>query len=142
MTFINYCGHWHELDLDRMKMWNYRGGYCTINENDEEYFMAECRDFEDWHQIYVETGYMPWETERFIEDDIWIAPNGKYVVSGVVALQFFHAYPLGLRGTQINGNQFKVGGADALPIQAQSRHGGVVAALVDEPLGEHLQPIS
>ena len=34
MRMINYCGHWNELDLDRMKMWNYKGGYMTINEND------------------------------------------------------------------------------------------------------------
>lgn len=80
MRMINYCGHWHELDFDRMKMWNYKGGYMPINENDEDFMTAECRDFESWHECYKTTGYMPWETERFIEDDIWIAPNGRYVV--------------------------------------------------------------
>lgn len=80
MKFINYCGHWHELDFDCMKMWNYKGGYMTINENDEHFMTAECREFESWHECYKETGYMPWETERFIENDIWIAPNGEYVV--------------------------------------------------------------
>jgi hypothetical protein len=77
MLFINYPdkNHWREWDTDRMLCFNYRGGWCEVDEN--KLCDVQCLNLNSWHELYLKTRYCPFETDRLTRD-VWISPDGKY----------------------------------------------------------------
>ena len=51
-------GYW-EVDLDRMRLYNYFGGWHEIDENSEEWLEGHLIEAEDWHDLYNKTGFIP-----------------------------------------------------------------------------------
>ena len=55
---------------------------------------------------------------------------------GSFSCELFHADALGLGGAEIDGGELGIGGAYPFPPEPQTAQRGVVAALMDQPLGE------
>lgn len=77
MLFINYPtkDQWRQWDQERMICFNYRGGWCEVDENKLE--DVECLNLDSWHALYLAKRYCPLETDKW-ERDVWISPDGKY----------------------------------------------------------------
>ena len=84
-TFICLKGNnfWHEIDYERMRLWNYHCGWCEINENSEEYMYGQICKAKDWRDLYLKTGWYPFEsninTNRPTNFDCWIRPDGLLI---------------------------------------------------------------
>ena len=81
MTFIRYPGEtaWWRLGkaIDETKhiVYNYRNGHHYISN--EKLNNVEKRDFESWHQIYLQTGFCPLKVDIY-ERDAWLSPEGEF----------------------------------------------------------------
>jgi hypothetical protein len=76
MKFINYPnGQWSEWDMKRMLAFNYRHGWCNIDEN--ALGGVECIDLKDWHELYLVKHFCPLRVEKTARD-VWISPDGLY----------------------------------------------------------------
>ena len=73
-------GYW-EVDLDKMRLYNYFGGWHEIDENSEEWLEGHLIEAEDWHDLYTKTGFIPflsWEERKYTDKwDCWVSPNGE-----------------------------------------------------------------
>ena len=45
-----------EVDLNRMRLYNYNGGWHSIDENSEEWCDGEIVNADSWHDLYKQTG--------------------------------------------------------------------------------------
>lgn len=78
MLFINYpSDQWRQWDTDRMLAFNYRGGYCKINEN--ALGGVESVELDSWHELYLVKKFCPLTAEKR-DKDVWIAPFGEYFI--------------------------------------------------------------
>ena len=77
MLFINYPtkDQWRKWDTDKMICFNYRGGWCEVNEN--ALGDVECLNLDSWHDLYLAKRYCALEADKW-ERDVWISPDGKY----------------------------------------------------------------
>lgn len=77
MLFINHLkpDEWWEWDADKMRAYNYYGGWHDVNEN--SLGSVEAIQCESWHELYKKTQFCP--LERDVESrDVWISTDGKY----------------------------------------------------------------
>ena len=77
MLFINYPSkdQWREWDPNAMKAFNYRGGYCEVNEN--ALGDVKCLELSNWHELYLQTRFCALQADKYYKD-VWISPDGKY----------------------------------------------------------------
>ena len=77
MKFLKHANedHWWEWDTEKMKVYNYHGGWHDIDENSLGEYAY--REFDSWHELYLATGFCP------IEEDVyccsaWLSPDGRF----------------------------------------------------------------
>ena len=77
ILFINHLNkeQWWEFDQEKMMAYNYMGGHHNVNE--EQLEDVEILDYDSWHELYINTGFCPLETDKW-ERDVWISPDGKF----------------------------------------------------------------
>lgn len=61
MTFLRYkdTDFWWEVDYEKMKVYNYYGGWHNINENSEEYMYGEICEVDSWRDLYLKKHFDP-----------------------------------------------------------------------------------
>lgn len=67
-------GIYWEVDLDKMRLYNYNGGWHPIDENSEEWCNGEIIKADSWHDLYLKVGYCC--LERRFAASIWLSPEG------------------------------------------------------------------
>ena len=75
MKFLkNSNGVWCQFDDKKMKTYNFHGGYCDINESS----LGNCKvvEYEDWHDLYINTKYNPLIGDFYHTG--WISPEGNF----------------------------------------------------------------
>ena len=77
MLFINYPtrDQWREWDQNKMKAFNYMGGWCDVDEN--ALGGVECVELDSWHDLYLVKHFCPLVAEKRYSD-VWISPDGDY----------------------------------------------------------------
>lgn len=77
MLFINYPtqDQWREWDQNKMRAYNYRGGWCDVDEN--ALGGVECVELASWHELYLVKHFCPLAAEK-LDRDVWISPDGEY----------------------------------------------------------------
>lgn len=78
MTFVKLFGdygyyHW---DKEQMRLYNFRGGWRTIDENSEGWGKATTIEAESWHRLYLITGYCPLMVDLYARD-AWMDTDGN-----------------------------------------------------------------
>jgi hypothetical protein len=78
MTFAKLDGHhfYYQVDFDRMRLYNFKGGWRDIDENSEDWMYSTLIEAENWHELYKKTGYCPMACSYF-ERDLWVDPDGN-----------------------------------------------------------------
>ena len=78
MTFAKLDGHhfYYQVDFDRMRLYNFKGGWRDIDENSEDWMYSTLIEAENWHDLYKKTGYCPL-TCSYFEHDLWVDPDGN-----------------------------------------------------------------
>lgn len=76
MLFIrNSKNEWWELDIYKMNVFNFSGGFHTITN--EEIKNSEILECAGWRDLYLKKDYCPLEvTVKW--RDVWVSPVGKY----------------------------------------------------------------
>ena len=79
MKFVKLCGEeywylWEEFD---MKLRNFKGGWRTIDENSDEWMFSTIIEAENWHELYLKTGYNGM-LELFPPRDAWLDREGNF----------------------------------------------------------------
>lgn len=69
-------GYW-EWDEERMRLYNYHGGWHDVDENSDDWLDGVMIEAKDWHDLYLRTGFCPVETDIY-ERDAWLSPDGKF----------------------------------------------------------------
>lgn len=77
MTFLKYAGddYWWKWPEDELTVFNFNGGSHDINENSERFMNGTIIRAEDWHDLYVKTGYMALKVCKPVRE-MWISPEG------------------------------------------------------------------
>lgn len=75
MEFVNISDIWLELNRDKMIAFNYYGDWRCIEPSDID--ILDIREFNSWHDLYVNTGYCPIIVDIRYKD-VWVSPDGKY----------------------------------------------------------------
>ena len=77
MTFAKLEAHHYYLrvDYDKMRLYNFKGGWRNIDENSDEWMFATLVEADSWRDLYLKTGYCPL-TCFYAENDIWMDPCG------------------------------------------------------------------
>ena len=77
MTFAKLEAHHYYLrvDYDKMRLYNYKGGWRDIDENSDEWMFATLVEADGWRDLYLKTGYCPL-TCSYADRDIWMDPDG------------------------------------------------------------------
>ena len=78
MTFAKLDAHHYylEVDFEKMRLYNYKGGWRNIDENSDEWMYATLVEADSWRDLYLKTGYCPLCCS-FSERDIWMDPDGR-----------------------------------------------------------------
>ena len=78
MTFVKLSGQhgWWEWDRDRMRLYNYDCGHTDIDENSDEWMGATLLEADDWHDLFVKTGYCPLYAPIW-KNDLWVDIDGR-----------------------------------------------------------------
>ena len=78
MKFVKLSGqhHWYEWDEVKFRLYNFRGGWMSIDENSDEWMYSTIVELDSWHDLYMQMGYDPTLSLR-IENDHWLAPDGR-----------------------------------------------------------------
>ena len=69
-------GFWEWVEKT-MRLYNYKGGWHEVNENCDDWLEGYMIQAEDWHDLYLKTGFCSLETDAY-EREVWLAPNGKF----------------------------------------------------------------
>ena len=79
MTFVRLFGdsHYYHWDKDKMKLYNFHNGWRTIDENSEQWMNAWLIEADDWHDLYIQTGYCPLFTDSW-RHDVWVDTEGNF----------------------------------------------------------------
>ena len=77
MTFAKLDAHHYYLrvDYEKMRLYNYKGGWQDIDENSEDWMFATLVEADSWRDLYLKTGYCPVAC-FYAERDIWMDPDG------------------------------------------------------------------
>ena len=77
MNFIKVNDCWWEVDLDQMRLYNFRGGHCNINENADYWLNGTIFQFDTWLDLMHAKRYNPFLVDEYA-NDVWISPDGEY----------------------------------------------------------------
>ena len=77
MTFAKLDAHHYYLrvDYDKMRLYNFKGGWQDIDENSDEWMFATIVEADSWRDLYLKTGYCPLACS-YTTRDIWMDPDG------------------------------------------------------------------
>ena len=77
VLFINYPtrDQWREWDQNKMRAYNYHGGWCDVDEN--ALGGVEYVELASWHELYLVKHFCPLTAEK-CDRDVWISPGGEY----------------------------------------------------------------
>ena len=64
-------------DEERFRLYNYNHGWRDIDENSSEWINATVIEAEDWHDLYVKTGWTHLCFEHdYKHQNLWVDPDG------------------------------------------------------------------
>ena len=75
--FEKYSQAYWEWDEEKMRLYNYHGGWHEVDENSEDWLEGTMIEANDWHDLYLKTRFCPVETDMY-ERDAWLSPDGKF----------------------------------------------------------------
>ena len=76
MKFVKtHNGYW-EWDESTMRLFNRSGGHCDVDENSPEWINATIVEAEDWHDLYLKTGWTDLKLDTYKVPCLWVAPDG------------------------------------------------------------------
>lgn len=67
---------WWLWEIDTMHLVNFFGGGFKIDENEDYWLTAECYEYDSWHDLFVQTGFNPFEHGETYYMHGWIDPDG------------------------------------------------------------------
>ena len=78
MNFLKYAGddYWWKWPDGGITVFNFNGGHHDINENSERFINGTIIQADNWHDLYLQTGYMPLQVHE-PKRDMWISPEGE-----------------------------------------------------------------
>lgn len=77
MKFVKEKGAYWEWDEPRMRLVNRAHGSHDIDENSPEWINATIVEAEDWHDLYLKTGWTDLYLGNKLLPCIWVDPDGE-----------------------------------------------------------------
>lgn len=77
MKFLKWREDLWAVDLDKMQLNNFRGGYCDINENADYWINRQLLEYNGWYDALHAHSINPFVVDEYY-DDVWISPDGEY----------------------------------------------------------------
>lgn len=69
-------GYW-EIDLTKMRLYNYHGGWHDIDENSEDWLEGKIIEADNWHDLYLLKGYNPLAGD-YTSSEGWLDLDGNF----------------------------------------------------------------
>ena len=76
--FVRYKNDYWEWDEEEMILNNRYHGWRSINENSPEWMNATIIEANDWHDLYLKTGYTDLYRGNKMEPCVWVDPDGDF----------------------------------------------------------------
>ena len=79
MTFVKLSGepHFYRFNQEKFRLYNFRGGWRSIDENSTDWMYSTHIEAEDWHDLYLSTSYNPM-LASVMDRDVWLDPEGRF----------------------------------------------------------------